>query len=414
MKKQVIVALALSVSAFSFAQKKELKAAEKAIKSNNYAEAKASLSQVTPMLSSIDDKYKAKYYFLQAEALYANGAGSTEDVNKSLENLNKVDDSMKSEVAEFKNKMQNTYLVKANNNFKEKKYTLASQEFEQLYNIVPADTTYLYYAAVSAVSDQDYDTALRQYIKLDDLGYTGIETQYYATNVATGEEEVMAKSQRDLFVKAKSHNNPGMRKTESKQAEITKNIALIYVSQGKTDEALAAAKKARMQDPENLDLILTEANLYLELEETDKFKDLMEEAVKQQPENPNLHYNIGVISLKNLDFEGARTSFEKALELKPDYADAALNESTTYIDEGNSLIEEMNSLGTSKADNARYDELRAKKTSLFDQGADVLVKYIANNPNPVPNIYQQLINIYNATGETSKAKEIQAKLDAAQ
>ncbi|MDW5289386.1 tetratricopeptide repeat protein [Formosa sp. PL04] len=413
MKKQVIVALALSVSAFSFAQKKELKAAEKAIKSNNYAEAKASLNQVTPMLSSLDDKYKSQYYYLQAEALYANGAGTTEDVTKALENLAKVDSSMASEVTEFTNNMQNTYLTKANQNFTSQNYNDASLEFEQLYKIVPTDTTYLYYAAVSAVSAQDYDTALKQYIMLDELGYTGIITEYYATDIATGEEEVMNKENRDLFVKAKSHVKPGERKTESKQSEITKNIALIYVSQGKSDEALVAVQKAREQDPDNIDLILSEANLYLELDQTDKFKELMEEAVKQQPDNANLHYNIGVISLKNKEFEAARTAFEKALQLKPDYADAALNESTTYIDEGNSLIEEMNGLGTSKADNARYDELRAKKTSLFDKGADVLVQYIANNPNPEPNIYQQLINIYNATGETSKAKEIQVKLDAA-
>ncbi|WP_083191745.1 tetratricopeptide repeat protein [Formosa haliotis] len=363
------------------------------------------------MLSSIDEKYKSKYYFLQAEALYANGAGSEADVTKAIESLNNVDDSMKSEVVEFKQEMQNTFLVKANNDFKNKNYSAANKEFEQLYNIMPSDTTYLYYAAVSAVSDQDYDSALKHYIKLDELGYTGIETQYYATNISTNEEEVMSESQRDLFVKAKSHIKPGKRKTESKQAEITKNIALIYVSQGKNDEALEAVKKARQQDPENLDLLLTEANLYLELGETDKFKELMEAAVAKQPDNPNLHYNIGVISLKNKEFEAARTSFEKALQLKPDYADAALNESTTYIDEGNSLIEEMNSLGTSKADNQRYDELRAKKTSLFDKGAQVLEQYIAKNPNPEPNIYQQLINIYNAVGN-DKAKDIQAKLDA--
>ena len=413
MKKQIIVALALSVSAFSFAQKKELKAAEKAIKSNNYAEAKAALNQVEPMLSSLDDKYKSQYYYLQAEALYANGAATPAEVNKAIESLEMVDDSMKDEVVAFKDNMQNTFLVKANNSFKEQNYETASVEFEQLYNIKPTDTTYLYYAAVSAVSAQDYDTALRQYIMLEDLGYTGIITEYYATDIATGEEEVMSKENRDLFVKAKSHNKPGERKTESRQAEITKNIALIYVSQGKNDEALDAVLKAREQDPNNLDLILSEANLYLELGETNKFKELMEEAVKQQPDNPNLHYNIGVISLKNQEFEAARSAFEKALELKPDYADAALNESTTYIDEGNSLIEEMNSLGNTKADNDRYDELRAKKTSLFDQGAEVLNKYIVNNPNPEPNIYQQLINIYNATGETAKAKEVQAKLDAA-
>ncbi|CDF80053.1 tetratricopeptide repeat family protein [Formosa agariphila KMM 3901] len=413
MKKQVIVALALSISAFSFAQKKELKAAEKAIKSNNYAEAKAALNQVTPTLSSIDDKYKSKYYFLQAEALYANGAGSAEDVNKAIESLSMVDDSMKGEVAELTSVMQNSFLTKANESFTSGNYKAASTEFEQLYNMVPADTTYLYYSAVSAVQDKDYDTALKHYITLDELGYTGITTEYFATNIETGKEEVMSKENRDLFVKAKSHNKPGQRVTESKQAEITKNIALIYVSQDKSEEALAAIKKARQQDPENIDLILSEANLYLKLEDTEKFSALMEEAIKQQPDNPNLHYNIGVIALKNKDFEQARASFQKALVLKPDYADAALNESTTYIDEGNELIEEMNSLGTSAKDNARYDELRAKKTSLFDQGADALIKYIEKNPNPEPNIYQQLINIYNATGETAKSKEIQAKLDAA-
>ncbi|MGJ5641557.1 tetratricopeptide repeat protein [Formosa sp. S-31] len=413
MKKQVIVALALSATAFSYAQKKELRAAEKAIKSNNYAEAKAALNQVEPMLSSIDDKYKSQYYLLKAEALYANGAGSTDDVNKAIESLALAEAGNKDEVAVLKENMQNTYLQKANNDFKDKNYAAANTEFEQLYRIMPQDTTYLYYAAISAVSDQDYESALEHYIKLEDLGYTGIEKQFYATNVETGEEEIMSKSQRDLYVKAKSHTKPGERVTESKQPEITKNIALIYVSLGKKDEALAAVKKARSANPENVDLILTEANLYLELEETDKFKSLMEEAVIKQPDNPNLYYNIGVISLKNKDFEAARTAFNKTLQLKPDYSDAVLNLSTTYIDEGNALISEMNSLGNSAADNKRYDELRAKKTDLFNQGAQVLEDFIAKNPNPDTNVYQQLINIYNALGESAKAKAVQAKLNAA-
>ncbi|WP_434036542.1 tetratricopeptide repeat protein [Formosa sp. 4Alg 33] len=414
MKKQVIVALALSVSAFSFAQKKELKTAEKAVKSNNYAEAKAALNQVTPMLSSIDDKYKSKYYFLQAEALYANGAGSAEDVNKAIESLSKVEDSsLKGDVAEFTNNMQNSYLTKANDSFTSQNYGAASVEFEQLYKMVPKDTTYLYYAAVSAVQDKDYDTALKHYENLDELGYTGITTEYFATEIESGEEQVMSKDNRDLYVKAKSHIKPGQRKSESKRAEITKNIALIYVSQGKNDEALAAVKKARQQDPENLDLILSEANLYLQLDDSDKFSELMGEAIKKQPDNPDLHYNIGVIALKNKDYDKARTAFEKTLELKPDYATAALNESTTYIEEGNSFIEEMNSLGTSKADNARYDELQAKKTEFFNKGAAVLENYIKKNPNPEPNIYQQLISIYNAIGASDKAKAVQEKLDAA-
>ena len=43
MKKQFVVALALLVGSFSFAQKSEIKDAEKAIKSGNYADAKPRL-----------------------------------------------------------------------------------------------------------------------------------------------------------------------------------------------------------------------------------------------------------------------------------------------------------------------------------------------------------------------------------
>ena len=60
MKKQVIIALAVLLSTFSVAQKKELRAVEKAIKDNNYSEAKASLSQVESMLPTMEAKYKSQ------------------------------------------------------------------------------------------------------------------------------------------------------------------------------------------------------------------------------------------------------------------------------------------------------------------------------------------------------------------
>ena len=46
MKKQIIIAFTLLLSTFLFAQKKELKAVEKALKNNNYSEAKSLLSQI--------------------------------------------------------------------------------------------------------------------------------------------------------------------------------------------------------------------------------------------------------------------------------------------------------------------------------------------------------------------------------
>ena len=53
------------IGAFSFAQKKELRDAEKAINDNNFADAKSMISQVGSMMSTMDDKEKAKFYFLK-------------------------------------------------------------------------------------------------------------------------------------------------------------------------------------------------------------------------------------------------------------------------------------------------------------------------------------------------------------
>ncbi|GIR18035.1 MAG: hypothetical protein CM15mP32_2220 [Flavobacteriaceae bacterium] len=63
--------------------------------------------------------------------------------------------------------------------------------------------------------------------------------------------------------------------TESKLPEIVKNIALIYVQQKRNDLAIGAIKEAREANPLDVGLILTEANLYIQLGDKEKFSDLM-------------------------------------------------------------------------------------------------------------------------------------------
>ena len=87
MKKLVLIALAFSIGSYSFAQKKEIKMAEKAIKKSNYAEAKAAINQAEALLSSMDDKMKNKFYLLKGQALYAGGAGTDVDIDSAIESL---------------------------------------------------------------------------------------------------------------------------------------------------------------------------------------------------------------------------------------------------------------------------------------------------------------------------------------
>ncbi|WP_431134935.1 tetratricopeptide repeat protein [Psychroserpens mesophilus] len=420
MKKQFIVALALLVSTFSFSQKDELKDAEKAIKNNDFADAKAAIQSAKPLIDSADDKLKAKFYFLKGQALYANGAGSNKDVDDAIESFNMVKDiesksgkeRYSSDVDELKKEMLSNFITKANAALKEKRYMVSSDGFEKAYRMSPQDTLYLYYAASTAVTAQDFDESLRLYEELRNLGYTGIEKGYTATVKATGETEDFDtnKSLRDVSVRAGTHIAPKEYTKESKSAEIIKNIALIYINKGEDEKATAAVKQARAENPDDVSLIISEANIELKLGNNAKFKSLMEEATLKDPDNPVLRYNIGVMTMKEGEYEAARASFKKALELDPTMQDAALNISTTYIEEGNNLVEEMNSLGTSTADFNRYDELKEQKVNLFKEGANVLVQFLESNPKGSNGIFQQLNNIYLAIGEVDKANMYKAKI----
>ena len=82
---------------------------------------------------------------------------------------------------------------------------------------------------------------------------------------------------------------------ESELPEIVKNIALIYVQLGENEKAISAIQDARKINPDDVNLILNEADLYIRLGDRNKFKELMEQAIEKDPNNAVLYYNLGVI-----------------------------------------------------------------------------------------------------------------------
>lgn len=409
MKKQLILSLALFVVLFSFAQKKELKSLEKAVKNSNYAEAKKLVGTLEPMLSVMDSKSKAKYYLTKGKAFFANGAGSNEDVMMAVKSLSSIENATP-EVTQLKTLIENDLLVKANDLYKAEKFKDASEKFHSLYELVPKDQSYLYYAAASAVNggESGYSTALDYYSKLKDLGYTGVKNEFFAVNKTTGEEERMPnKKQRDLFVSSGSYIKPTERKTKSVVADITKNIALIYMSQGENEKALSAFKEARENNPDDTSLILSEANLHFKLGDKEKYSVLIEEAVKKEPNNVDLLYNLGVISAESGDKTKAKEYYAKVLKIKPNYVNALTNMSALILSDEADVITEMNGLGTSSSDNNRYDELKEKRKDIYKSALPYLEKVLQVKEDE--NVAKTLMNIYSAVGFNEKFKAIKAR-----
>ncbi len=399
--------MAISFTMVGFAQKNEIKAAEKALKEGDSAGAKSALEAAEGSVSSADVKIQAQYHFVRGK-IYADLAKKGDDsaFEEAISSFNKADEietqsgkakyakDIEQHMASVTADLVNSAVTDNGN----KKFKEAGEKLYMSYKLSPKDTSYLYYAASSAVNGGHWEQALTYYDELQVLGYDGSGVVYKATNIESGEVEEMDEMQRDLMVKSGTFKDPIDENTPSKTAEIVKNTALIYTQLGQDDKALEAYKAARANDPKDVNLILNEANLYYKMGDKEKFKALMAEAATVAPDNPDLHYNIGVINMEQNNLEEARVSYRKALEINPGYTNAQLNLSTTYVNEGNGLIDEMNTLGNSRADIARYDELKQQKDDLFREGSIVLEDALKTNPDN-QGILTQLKNIYGAMGD---------------
>ncbi|WP_233188708.1 lipopolysaccharide assembly protein LapB [Tenacibaculum sp. SG-28] len=327
MKKQIIALSFGVISIASFGQKAELKAAEKAIKKQDFNSAISTLSSAEGLIANADDKYKTKYYFLKGKAYaskkdYKNAANAFNtlmDIEKQSGNTKYTKEAqpiLEKMVVDVSNEAASLYNDK-------KDYKNAAEKFYLTYVLSPKDTSFVYNAAVSSTQAEDYDKALEYYNKLRELNYSGAEEIFVATEKATGKvEQFPSKTQRDLMVKTGNYLKPEIQLSDSKKALIVKNIALILQKQGKTDEAITAMSEARKANPKDLNLLLNEAQLYIDLDRMDKFGALMQEAIALDPNNPTLYYNLGVVNFNQGRAEEAKKYYEKAIEIKPDYADA--------------------------------------------------------------------------------------------
>ena len=270
---------------------------------------------------------------------------------------------------------------------------------------------FLYFAASNSITGKDYDTALKYYEELKEANYTGVKTQYFAINVSTGKKEPFQDKQvRDLSVRSKSHASPTQEKSKSRLPEIVKNISWIYTNHiGDNEKALKAVEDAIAINPDDPSLLLTKGNIYYKMGDTAKFKEIMKEIITKNPNDVDSYYNIGVISAENGDVEEARAAYKKVLELDPGYINAGINLSKTYLDEASDVVDKMNELGNSSADNKKFEEYQTKQTSLYRESLTILEGIIKNVPDDV-SILKQLKGLYSFLGEDDKFKKVKAKL----
>jgi tetratricopeptide (TPR) repeat protein len=433
--KHILLASAVLVSVSSFAQKEELKKLKKIYdketpSANDLVEYKANLDKLAPIATEEGDKIYYNFYKVSTPGIEMAILGPTANPSqliklfnpKSIEELAIAYNATLEYEKKVGKKVYTDEIIKDINSLKPilvnvavnlgeaKKFKEAGDVLYSVYQLDKKDQDKLYYAASYAVNGLDYDKALSYYYELKQINYSGEGTIYWATNKASQKEETFNnKNERDIFVKTGTHEKPRDEKAESKKGEIYKNIALILVDKGKIDEAKAAVSEARKENPNDNSLILTEADLYLKLNDMATFTKLVNEALANDPNNKVLYFNLGVTSANANKLEEAEKHYKKAIEIDPNYFDALLNLSELKLRNDVPLVDAMNKLGTSEKDNKRYEILKAEREKNFKSVLPYLEKAVELQSDN-ESAKKTLLSVYNALEMTDKYKALKSKI----
>jgi len=314
--------------------------------------------------------------------------------------------------------MLNRFVEDSRNGIENNDLKSAYLNLEMSYRVSPNDTLYLYNAALVATENKDFDQALLFYNELIDLDFTGITTNYYAIEKATGEEQgFQSPQQRELFIKAGTHENPTDVEQESVEMNVFRSMAAIYKNKKDYEKSLSFIEKAKNINEDDINIVLLESNIRWEMGDVESYEKLITRAIKIEPENVDLHFNLGVISSDKGDNEKAMYHYNNAIEIDSTYTKAHLNAAALILKKEQSIIEEMNSLGTSNADYNRYDELKIVREDLYKSAIPYLESvYRLDNNNlsavrTLRNIYSAVDDMDNYNKFKAIAEAIESKID---
>jgi tetratricopeptide (TPR) repeat protein len=168
--------------------------------------------------------------------------------------------------------------------------------------------------------------------------------------------------------------------------------------------------QAREHFPDNETLMKEEINLLIITERTDEAKSKLHAAIKAEPDNANLYYNLAYISEQTDDDVQAVENYKKAIEADPEYFDATFNLAVNYYNKAAEILKKANDmdLRTYQKEGKAIEE--AAKIE-FQGALPYLEK--AHEIKPLDEVVlETLETVYVQLKMNDKAEAINAKIEA--
>ncbi|HHB79995.1 MAG TPA: hypothetical protein ENK85_12250 [Saprospiraceae bacterium] len=211
--------------------------------------------------------------------------------------------------------------------------------------------------------------------------------------------------------------------------EIYDGLYKVKLAEKDTTSARMILSEGRKLFPENKALMYSEINDYLQSDKDEELVNMLQTAIKGEPENSSLHSTLGNVHDKlsqkllqagdqagyEREFALAKASFEKALELKPDDFYSEYSIGTLYYNKAAALSSKLKELESdmSKAGMAKYDKVNKEMLDLFEMALPYFLK--AEKMGQGSKDYNTILaikEIYARKNNAAKAKEYGDKLKA--
>ena len=336
MKKLVLfLSFSLLIALSANAQKNKRTSAYMYNKNGEYAKAMEAINAAIQNEKTMNDAktwlYRGEiYYNIAVSQDSAVRALAKDPARISFESLKKAKEldkkgSFEGEITLYFVNLTNLFYQQASDSYQNKDYVKAIPEFEYAYKIAHLegrfDTIAAFYVGMSAFFADSANLATEYLKKVYNSGFNDptIYTFY--------------------------------------------NRALKMI--GDTAQALQVIRTGRERNPEELSLLLEEAQIYLEKGETEKLQESLKKAIEKDPNNANLYFLLG----KTYDDENNKVEAEKyylkATEANPDFFEAYYNIGAIYV---NKAAEEQ-----SRAYDLPLDQTE-EYNKLMDQAKEELTK----------------------------------------
>jgi tetratricopeptide (TPR) repeat protein len=195
----------------------------------------------------------------------------------------------------------------------DKRFTEARKQFEAVLAANPGNTDVIYAVGLLAFQLKDYPVAEENLKRLIGLGYRDPNGVRYLLGQVAEEQKQWPRA-----IEWYEQIDGGEQAVPARM-----RAAGALAKQGKLDEARAYLRRTAADNPDQeMQLVVAEAQLLREADRSRDAFDLLGEALKKEPDQPELLYDFALTAEKLERFDVLEDTLRKLIAVRPDHAHA--------------------------------------------------------------------------------------------